>query len=129
MKLPIALSLVFTLILALGSVGCKKDDNKRDYLAEADCSQVDPIANTYTFAVSAVLNGSCALGGCHDAATQSNGIDLSTYTTAKAAFQTKNVLCAINHGDGCEPMPKGGSKLPAVSINILACWAKNGYKE
>ncbi|TNE56412.1 MAG: hypothetical protein EP344_12605 [Bacteroidetes bacterium] len=128
MKIPVAISLVCTLILGLAWSGCKKEE-KKDYLADADCSQIDIGANTYTFAVKAVLDGSCATVGCHDATTQENGINFSTYAGAKAAFETKAVLCAINHGDECEPMPKGGVKLPAVSLNILMCWAKNGYPE
>lgn len=128
-KLSFVSCLVITLGLALAWAGCKKDDNKRDYLAEADCTQIDPIANTYTFAVKAVLDAGCATGGCHDAATKSNGVDLSTYAAAKASFETQDVLCAINHGEGCEPMPKGGAKLPQVTLNVLACWAKNGYPQ
>ena len=128
MKLPIAFLTALTLFLSLSWAGCEKD-SKRDYLAEADCSSIDPIANTYTFAVKNILDNTCAVGGCHDAATQSNGINFSTYITAKAAFQTQDVLCAINHGEGCEPMPKGGAKLPTLTLNVLACWAKNGYPE
>ncbi len=128
MKLSITSSLLFFLIIGLSWAGCKKEE-KRDYLAEADCSQVNQSANTYTFSVKAILDGSCALSGCHDAATKESGNDFSTYATAKTVFQTKDVLCAINHGEGCEPMPKGGSKLPELTLNKLACWAKNGYPE
>lgn len=128
MKLPITFSLLFFLILGLSWAGCKKDD-KRDYLAEADCTQVDPIANTYAFSIKNILNNSCALSGCHDATTKENGIDFSSYASAKTAFETKEVLCAVNHGEGCEPMPKGGTKLPAATLNMLACWAKNGYPQ
>lgn len=128
MKLSIVSLTALTLLLALSWAACKKD-SKRDYLAEADCSAIDPIANTYTFAVKNILDNSCALGGCHDAVTQQNGINLSTFVTAKAAFQTQDVLCAINHGEDCEPMPDGGAKLPELQINVLACWAKNGYPE
>lgn len=128
MKLPIAFLTALTLLLSLGWASCEKE-SKRDYLAEADCSNIDPIANTYTFAVKNILDNTCALSGCHDAATKSNGNDFSTYATAKVAFQTQDVLCAINHGEGCEPMPKGGTKLPTLTLNVLACWAKNGYPE
>ncbi len=127
MRIPLVLSLFFCLMLGL-VVSCSKD-KKRDYLAEADCSQVDPLANTYAFSVKNILDATCAGSGCHDAATQSEGINLSTYASAKTAFETKEVLCAINHGEGCEPMPKGGSKLPTATINMLACWAKNGYPQ
>ncbi|MBK6931353.1 MAG: hypothetical protein IPH12_10995 [Saprospirales bacterium] len=128
MKLPISTGFVFILIIGLAWAGCKKDE-KRDYLAEADCTLIDPETNRYTNVVQPIMLLSCALSGCHDAATQSEGINLSTYTGVKTAFQTKDVLCAINHGEGCEPMPKGGAKLNGATLNLLACWAKNGYKE
>ncbi len=126
MKLPLAISLLF-LIAALGSSGC--GDDEVNWLEQANCTGIDVDLNTYDLAVKAVLDASCALGGCHDAATQSNGVNLSTYLGAKAAFENGSALCAINHGDDCFLMPKGGAKLPSATINLLACWAKNGYKQ
>lgn len=127
MKLPLAASLLL-LIAALGWAGC--DDKKTvNWLDQANCTGIDAAANTYDLSVKTVLNATCALSGCHDAATASNGVNLSTYLGAKAAFEDGNALCAINHGDDCFQMPKGGSKLPQATINILACWAKNGYKQ
>lgn len=129
MKLSVVSIFIVLLITGLSWAGCKKEDQGKDYLAEADCSQVDPIANTYAFSIKAILDNSCALSGCHDAATQQNGINFSTYASAKTAFETKNVFCAINHDDGCEPMPQGGTKLPQAVINMMTCWAKNGYPQ
>lgn len=127
MKFPVALSL-FSLIVLLGWTSCK-DNNKTNWLDQADCTGIDANLNTYNLSVKAILDVTCALSGCHDAATQSNGVNLSTYLGARAAFETGPALCAINHGSECLDMPKGGSKLPAATINTLACWAKNGYKE
>lgn len=126
MKLPIALSLLF-LIAALGWTAC--GDDTPNWLDQANCTGIDAVANTYNLNVKAVLDATCALSGCHDAGTASKGINLSTYAGAKAAFEDGDALCAINHGDGCAPMPNGGIKLPDATINLLACWAKNGYKQ
>lgn len=126
MKLYLALSLLL-LISALGTIGC--GDDEVNWLEQANCSGIDVNTNTYNLAVKTVLNASCALSGCHDAATKSSGIDLSTYASAKTAFESSKALCSINHGDDCLPMPQGGVKLPTATVNILACWAKNGYKE
>ncbi|MCC6459575.1 MAG: hypothetical protein IT260_03825 [Saprospiraceae bacterium] len=126
MKLPIALSL-FLVILGLGWAGCgSKDEN---WLDKANCTGIDAANNTYNLSVKNILNVTCAISGCHDAATQSNGVNLSTYAGARAAFEDGAALCAINHGSDCEHMPKNGSKLSDATINTLACWAKNGYKE
>jgi hypothetical protein len=129
MKIYHTLSLVFTLIVALSWAGCGKDDKNPDYIAEANCTAVDANTNTYALAIKSIMDNSCALGGCHDAGTKSQGVDLSTYAGTKTAFQTQDLLCSVNHGSDCEPMPKGGTKLSAAVLDRLACWAKNGYAQ
>ncbi len=126
MKFPVALSLLL-LITALGWTACS--DDQPNWLDQANCAGIDANVNTYNQTIKTVLDVTCALSGCHDAATASNGVNLSTYAGAKAAFEDGNGLCAINHGDDCFQMPKGGAKLPDATINLLACWAKNGYKQ
>jgi len=127
MKLSIASSLLIACIVALSWAGCSKDSQNPDYIADANCSAVVANTNTYTLAIKDIMDNSCALGGCHDSATKSEGVDLSTYAGTKTAFESQNLLCAVNHGSGCEPMPKGSSKLPQATLDQLACWAKNGY--
>lgn len=116
---------ISTLIIACG----KKDDDKKDYLKDVNCTGIDAAENTYTAAIKPILNNSCALGGCHDAATKVSDVDLSDYAAAREAFEKKAVLCSINHGNECSRMPKGGAKLPDDVIRKLSCWAKNGYAE
>jgi len=129
MKLTAASSLLFACIAAISWVGCGKDDQNPDYIAEANCSAVDANTNTYTLAIKTIMDSGCALGGCHDAVTKSEGVDLSSYAGTKFAFESQNLLCAVNHGSGCEPMPQGSSKLPQATLDRLACWAKNGYAQ
>ncbi|MBK9337523.1 MAG: hypothetical protein IPM98_13515 [Lewinellaceae bacterium] len=129
MKLPIASVLLLTLLVALSWAGCKKDDKNPDYISEANCTAVDANTNTYALAIKSIMDNSCALGGCHDAGTKSEGVDLSTYAGTKTAFETQDLLCSVNHGSDCEPMPKGGTKLSADVLSRLACWAKNGYAQ
>lgn len=129
MKRSITLSLILCLLILFpGWSGCKKNDDNPDYL-NVDCTGIDANQNTYNLSIKAILDVTCALSGCHDAATQSMGVNLSTYAGAKTAFESNKALCAINHGSGCQPMPKNGAKLPVGVINILSCWAKNGYKQ
>ncbi len=129
MKLSVTIGLLLGAgIVFLGWTSCTQNKDNPDYL-DVDCSAIDPNQNTYNLSIKNILDATCALSGCHDAATQSNGVNLSSYTGAKAAFETGKALCAINHGNGCQPMPKNGQKLPDGVIRILSCWAKNGYQQ
>lgn len=127
MKLSIASSLLIAGIVALSWAGCSKDNQNPDYIANANCSAVVANTNTYALAIKAIMDNSCALGGCHDAVTKEHGLDLSTYSGVKFGFQSHDILCSVNHGSGCDPMPEGASKLPQATLDQLACWAKNGY--
>ncbi|MCS7036534.1 MAG: hypothetical protein RMJ33_13815 [Saprospiraceae bacterium] len=119
--------LLLSLLVAL--IGCSKDDKNPDYIKEANCATVKADSNTYTLFVRGVMNASCATGGCHDAGTASSGVNLSNYAGVKKAFESQNLLCSVNHGKGCSPMPKGGQKLSPQVLTRLACWARNGYVE
>jgi hypothetical protein len=117
-----ALALFFALL------GCDPK-GATNYADQADCTGVDANANTYTNTIKTFLNSRCATAGCHNATTKEDDIDLSSYASAKEAFQTRDVLCAIHHGDGCEPMPKGSTQLEDAAIQLIDCWVKNGYQE
>ncbi len=91
-----------------------------------DCTGLTP---TYTASVKLILDTSCAVVGCHDAITSQNGINLSTYASAKAISSENRFLGAIQHKSGFEPMPFGGAKLPEATIEILTCWVQNGSPE
>lgn len=125
MKLKIAIT---AFSMAALVVACSKESGK-DYLKEVNCMGIDAASNTYATTVKPIMESSCAFGGCHDAATRSSGVDLSDYAATRQAFEKKSVLCSINHGSECSRMPKGGAKLPAETIRLLSCWAKNGYAE
>lgn len=110
--------------------GCKSEaTTATEYLNQADCTGVDAINNTYTKSIKAILNDNCANSGCHTANSLAGGIDLSTYTTAKNGIQNLECLCSLHHGSGCKPMPEGGGKLDDATIQLIDCWAKNGYTE
>jgi len=116
-------SIAFTFILAgvLILSACGKDA-----IDMFDCAGVTP---TYTIEVKPILDASCAKSGCHDAQTQENGFDFSSYSEAKIASQVENFLGAIQHKKGFEPMPNDSPKLSADKIKILSCWAQNGSPE
>jgi hypothetical protein len=125
MQKSLALS-AFALFLAL--VGCDPKGST-NYADQADCTNVNASTNTYANSIKAILDTRCATAGCHNATTKEDDIDLSAYAVAKEVFQTRDALCAIHHGDGCEPMPKGSLQLDDATINLIDCWVKNGYQE
>ncbi len=115
--------------IALVALACNKDSASSDYLDQADCTGIDASTNTYNLSIKAILNNNCATSGCHDASTSAEGIDLSSYSAAKDAFNRTECLCSIHHGSGCTPMPQDKPQLSDSDINKIDCWVKNGYAE
>lgn len=114
-------SIVFLAIAFVSIVSCGKDEETK-----ADCTGVTP---TYNNGVKAILDASCATVGCHAAQNPAEGINLSTYATAKSASLNGKVLQSIKHESGVEAMPQGGTKLPTDVIKIVECWIQNGAPE
>jgi hypothetical protein len=120
----------FTFFATISS--CKKEDDDHhaggtqnsDYINAADCTGSSP---TYTADVAPITETICATSGCHNAATASHGLDLEGYDAVKNNFNDHNLLCAINHANGCDPMPKGLPKLSDAQIKTITCWAKNNF--
>ncbi len=120
----------FSLALAFTAISCGDDDGGgTDYASQADCASFPSSVTSYDLVVKPILDTYCASAGCHDAITAAVGVDLTDYTKTKKAFESKDVLCSIHHGSGCEPMPQGGSKMSDSDINKIDCWVKNGYAQ
>lgn len=114
-------SIVFLAIAFVSIISCGKDEEPK-----ADCTGVTP---TYDNGVKAILDASCATVGCHSAQNPAEGINLSSYTTAKSASLNGKVLQSIKHESGAKAMPQGGTKLPNDLIKIVECWIQNGAPE
>lgn len=100
-------------------VSCGKDDNNT-----SDCTGVTP---TYTADIAAIYNASCATTGCHAGSFPAEGIDLSSYTSAKSqSLNNDDVLKSIKHSSGVKAMPQGAPKLSDDKIKLIECWIKNG---
>lgn len=100
---------------------CSKDES-----IVVDCTGISP---TYKNDIAAIFNASCATPACHDANTKAEGINLSTYASAKSATQNTKLLKSIKHDSGAKAMPQGSAKLSDVIINKIACWIQNSYPE
>ncbi len=106
-------------------LSCSKDETSNTNNS-LDCSANKP---TYKNDIASILNSSCALSGCHSAASKSAGFDLSTFSGAKSASGSGSFLKSIKHESGSSKMPQGGSKLPDATITKIECWIKNGTPE
>lgn len=127
-RLVVLFCAVVLLFTAVAS--CKKSDKTNpDYAASANCSGLTDSLNRYTNSIKSILDTRCAASGCHGNGSAESGVSVSTYANAKSAFQNKNALCAVHHGNGCQPMPQGGSQLSDAELNKLDCWAQHGYKQ
>ena len=104
------------LLVMTGLMSCDKDP-----IEPGDCDVVP----TYTADIKPILDASCAKSGCHDAITVQNGVNLSTYATARAISQEDRFLAVIEHRAGFPQMPFDGPKLPQSQIDLLTCWAEN----
>lgn len=71
-----------------------------------------------------LLSNGCM--SCHNTAASAGsggGIDLETYTTLKTVADNGRLLCSIEHGNGCTPMPFGtGTKIPDSDIALIETW-------
>ncbi len=114
--------LFFTLVLILlgFTTGCTYRQID-DLPAPCDTSNV-----TFSAVVGPIMAQSCALSGCHDAATRSAGYDLSSYMGAKMCAHQGRLLGAIRHEPGYSPMPKGGGKLDSCDIVRIEYWINHG---
>lgn len=106
--------------------GCYYDSEEELYPEPASGGGCDTTNLTYATDIEPILNTSCSLPACHDAATKSSGYDLSNYSGAVAATGTGRLTGAIMHSPGFSPMPKGMQKLKDCDISKIIAWINAG---
>ena len=118
----------FSLICLLAMVESCYFDKADVLYPDVNCVTTDI---TYSNFVATIMNTQCATSSCHDAARAASGANLSTYaatksyaTASKAAF-----LGSMRHASGFSNMPKGGSQLPACTINKIEAWITAGMPQ
>lgn len=110
--------LSLTLLVVLVAASCGKES-----VQSYECTGTVP---TYTGAIKVILDTRCAISGCHSAASKADGIDLSTYASAKQESAKDAFLGSIEHLSGYKKMPEGSAKLPDSTIQKIYCWVNNG---
>lgn len=121
-----SLLLFLTLVMLFLLTSCGGDEVEVIPNDTLDCST---ITATYSGNIKSIMDGNCATSGCHNSGTQANGIDLSTYDLVKSESSSNRFLGSIKHEGGFSQMPRGKSKLPNATIDMIACWIENGTPE
>lgn len=85
-------------------------------------------AISYNGQVKAIIDANCA-STCHNASRPAAGIDLTTYAKVKQYTLEGQLIPAIQHAEGADPMPKKSPKLDDASINTIVTWASSGAAE
>ncbi|MCC6840646.1 MAG: hypothetical protein IT230_10850 [Flavobacteriales bacterium] len=104
----------------LASGGCYYD-------VEADLyprNFCDTASVTFSGSVQPILQGNCAILGCHVPGGTGTG-DFTTYAGFLAQVQNGGVLNAIQHQGNVQPMPPSG-KLPDCQIRQIELWVNAG---
>jgi hypothetical protein len=86
-----------------------------------DClGPCDTLNITYQGTVLPLLQDNCI--GCHNSSVPL----LLTYNDVKVQVNNGKLLCAINHGSGCKPMPKNAAMLSPCKIKQITKWIASG---
>ena len=113
-------NLFFLLLFGLLVAACGDDDEPE----EPTCDTTDI---TYANGAAAILNGSCAVVGCHVEGTTT--FSMSDYSSTLSADGFNKIIGSINHTDGFTAMPLSGDKLADCDINKLTAWINDGAPE
>ena len=109
-------------LFLVGMSSCYYDKADLIYPQPATC---DTAAVTYSGTVATILNSNC--NGCHGgAAAAGAGIKLDTYAAVSTYVTNGRLLNSMLHNGQASPMPKGGSKLDACTINKVSSWITKG---
>lgn len=109
-------------LFLVGMSACFYDKADLIYPQQTTC---DTASVTYSGTVATILNSNC--NGCHGgAAAAGAGIKLDTYAGVSTWVTNGRLLNSMLHNGQASPMPKGGSKLDACTINKVSAWISKG---
>ena len=109
-------------LFLVGMSSCFYDKADLIYPQQTTC---DTATVTYSGTVATILNSSC--NGCHGgAAAAGAGIKLDTYASVATWVTNGRLINSMLHNGQASPMPKGGAKLDACTINKVNAWITKG---
>ena len=95
-------------------------------LNPSNCLTVcDTTSFKFTEDIQPIINIWCV--GCHSAASAGGGYNLSTYSGVVSAVTNNQLMGAIKHSSGFNPMPQGGNQLSSCQISQIQSWINSGY--
>jgi mono/diheme cytochrome c family protein len=116
------LTIITAGLFLVGMSSCFYDKADLIYPQATTC---DTAAVTYSGTVATILNSNC--NGCHGGtAAAGAGIKLDTYASVATWVTNGRLLNSMLHNGQASPMPKGGSKLDACTINKVSSWITKG---
>lgn len=101
--------------------GCYYDNAQLLYPEGFDCL---PAEVSFSEQVVPILEGHCV--GCHNTSSSSGSVVLDNYNDIVGVAENGELLCSIEHGTTCSPMPKNAAKLDNCSIATIATWIDEG---
>jgi len=112
--------LIFFLLAGLLAVAACKKDKKTD----PNACNTDNVS--FSNDIMPIMNQSCAVSGCHDAATHSANVQLNDYDHVR--LNAVLSLQAITHQQGVKPMPypPGSDPLSDCDIAKFSKWIADG---
>jgi hypothetical protein len=110
---------IAALLVVISMQSCTKA-NVSQYAVPGTCS------DTISFAakVEPLIMANCATSGCHDAATQQSGYNLTTHSNIAA--NAPIILSVMRWESGATPMPYQLPQLPDSLIQQFSCWMDQG---
>ncbi|HPE54873.1 MAG TPA: hypothetical protein P5514_10590 [Bacteroidales bacterium] len=85
-----------------------------------DTISCDSTNVTYPSVVHPILDAYCV--SCHGGVSPSGALDFTDYGDVAFVAQSGQLLGAIKHLEGFEPMPQGGAKLSDCEIALIELW-------
>jgi len=118
-KLFLSVLSVSILLLSLDSCYYDKADI---LLGDVNC---DTTAYTYSGQIAPIISQNCI--SCHNTTNASGNVNLDDYQNVAMWAANGELLCAINHENGCSPMPKNGAQLNICDRTVFELWVADGY--
>jgi uncharacterized membrane protein len=84
----------------------------------------DPATATFAAGVNTIITTNCT--GCHNNNIANGGINLQGYDNVKTQALSGKLVCVIDHGAGCLPMPQNAARLSNNCIQVIKNWIAAG---
>jgi hypothetical protein len=109
-------------LIGLLLVGCYQD-NEEELYGKIVC--VDPPTITFSSTINGILQSYTCIT-CHNANTQSGGVNLVGYDNVKISVFNKSLMGAITHQAPFKPMPENLPPMSICDINKVRAWINVG---